>query len=126
MSGADEVYDLARDFTEASSAVASALYDAFKDGGEGFRDDWRHNVQASSPQGHLKHLPDAITTETRLAFGIEVVTGPERGRRQGALGRGDEFGSKNQPAHLNGLRAMPLAERRIDRLSDAAIGLVLP
>ena len=126
MSGADEIFALARDFEEASSKVASGLYDAFKEGGEGFRDDWRRNVEASSPHGHLKHLPAAITSETVLAFGIEVVTGPERGRRQGALGRGDEFGSENQAPHLNGLRAMPDAERRIDQLSEAAIGRALP
>lgn len=125
MSGADEVFDLARDFETASRGAGSALYDAFKAGGEGFRDDWRANVRAVAPN-HLPHLPDAITTETRLALGIEVETGPEAGRRQGRLGRGDEFGSRNQPAHLNGLRAMPLAERRIDRLADAAIGFVLP
>lgn len=126
MSGADEFFDLARDFSEAGPKVASGLYDAFKAGGEGFRDDWRHNVRSTSPQGHLKHLPDAITTETRVALGIHVETGPEAGLRQGRLGLGDEFGSRNQPPHLNGLRAMPLAEKRIDRLSDAAIGLALP
>lgn len=127
MSGADEFFDLARDFEQATSKVASGLYDAYRGAGEGFRDDWQHNVRASSPQGHLKHLPDAITTEMKFAgFGIEVETGPESGLRQGRLGRGDEFGSVNQPPHLNGLRAMPLAQVRLDRLSDAAIGLALP
>lgn len=126
MSGADEFFDLARDFAEASPKVASGLYDAFKQGGEAFRDDWADNVRASSPKGHLKHLPAAITSETRVALGIVVETGPESGKRQGALGRGDEFGSRNQPAHLNGLRAMPAAEERITKLADATIGYLLP
>lgn len=123
----DEIAALARDFEKASIKVASALFDAYRGAGEGFRDDWRHNVQAVSPHGHLKHLPAAITTEMRFAgFQIEVETGPESGKRQGKLGRGDEFGSRNQPPHLNGLRAMPAAEKRLDKLADEAIGRVLP
>lgn len=123
MSGAEEFFDLARDFEKASIKTASALYDAFKAGGEGFRDDWRDNARQTAGV-HGKHYPDAITTETRLAFGIEVVTGPEKGRKQG--GMSFELGSRNQPPHLDGLRAMPLAEKRIDRLTDSAIGHTLP
>jgi hypothetical protein len=57
-------------------------------------------------------------------FAIEVETGPERGMKQG--GMSFEFGSRNQPPHLDGLRAMPLAAARLDRLADAAIALALP
>ena len=53
-------------------------------------------------------------------------TGPDSGMKQGRMGRGFEFGSVNQPPHLDGLRAMPLAAARLDRLADAAIGLALP
>lgn len=123
----NEIADLARDFGAAPAKIASGLFDAYRGAGEGFRDDWRHNVRSTSPQGHLKHLPAAITTEMRFGgFSIEVVTGPESGMRQGKLGRGDEFGSRNQPPHLNGLRAMPLAEKRLERLADAAIAFALP
>lgn len=126
MSGADEFFELARDFGEAPRKVASGLYDAYRGAGEGFRDDWRHNVQAVAPE-HLPHLPAAITTEMRFGgFTIVVETGPEAGARQGRLGRGDEFGSRNQPPHLSGFRAMPLAEKRLDRQADAAIGFALP
>lgn len=127
MSGADEFFALARDFGSAPAKVASALFDAYRGAGEGFRDDWRHNVRAIAPT-HLPHLPDAITTEMKLSgFGsVEVETGPESGLKQGKLGRGDEFGSVNQPPHLNGLRAIPLAEKRLDRLADAAIAYTLP
>jgi hypothetical protein len=127
VSGADEFYALARDFGKAPAKVASALFDAYRGAGEGFRDDWRHNVQATGGT-HLPHLPAAITSEMKFAaFGsIEFETGPEAGMRQGRLGRGDEFGSVNQPPHLNGLRAIPLAEKRLDRLADAAVAYTLP
>lgn len=123
---ADEFFDLARDFQKAPSAVASGLYDAYRGAGEGFRDDWQSNARATSG-AHGVHYPDSITTEMRFAgLGIEVETGPESGRKQGRMGRGFEFGSRNQPPHLDGLQAMPLAEKRLDKLADAAIGLALP
>ena len=126
MTGADEFFDLARDFEKAPAKVASGLFDAYRGAGEGFRDDWQHNARETSGE-HGKHYPDSITTEMKFAgFSIETETGPESGRKQGRMGRGFEFGSQNQPAHLDGVRAMPAAERRLDRLSDAAIGLALP
>lgn len=126
MSGADEFFDLARDFGKAPSKVASGLFDAYRGAGEAFRDDWQHNARATSGE-HGRHYPDSITTEMRFAgFSIETETGPETGRKQGRMGRGFEFGSENQPPHLDGLQAMPLAEKRLDRSADAAVGLALP
>ena len=126
MTGADEVFDLARDFGKSPTAVAKGLFEAFRGAGEGFRDDWQHNARSTSGE-HGKHYPDSITTEMRFAgFSIESETGPESGMKQGGMGPGFEFGSRNQPPHLDGLLAMPLAEKRLDRLADAAIGLALP
>lgn len=125
MSGADEVFALARDFTEAGGKVGSALFDAFREGGDAFARDWADNARATAG-AHGVHYPDSITSESRLALGIEIETGPESGRKQGSMGRGFEFGSVNQPPHLDGARALPSAEARVDRLADAAIGLILP
>ena len=126
MSGADEIFDLARDFGKAPAAVAKGLFDAYRGAGEGFRDDWQHNARATSGE-HGKHYPDSISTEMKFAgFSIEVETGPETGRKQGSMGRGFEFGSRNQPPHLDGVRAMPLAEARLTKLADAAVGFALP
>lgn len=127
MAGADEIFDLARDFDRATGEVASGLYDAFRGAGEGFRDDWQHNARSTAGE-HGKHYPDAITTEMRTLglTTINVETGPETGRKQGGMGPGFELGSENQQAHLDGLIAMPLAEKRLERLADAAIGLALP
>lgn len=125
MAGADEFFHLARDFTTGGAKVGSAVFDAFKAGGEAFAADWRHNAKATSGQ-HGKHYPDSITSETRLSFGVSVETGPESSKKQGRMGRGFEFGSAHQPPHLDGLHALPLAQQRIDRLTDTAIAFVLP
>lgn len=126
MSGADEVFALARDFGNASSKVASGLFDAYRGAGEGFRDDWRHNVLSVSAT-RLPHLPAAITSEMKLAgFNIEVETGPELGMKQAKIGRVIELGGEHSPPYLPGLRAMPIAEKRLDRLADTAIAYLLP
>lgn len=125
MSGADEIYALSADFGKAKGRIASALYDTYKDEAETFAEDWRSNVRAVAPN-HLPHLPDAITAETKVSTNIVVEVGPETGRRQGALGKGDEFGSRNQPPHFSGLQAMGPAEKRIERAADATIGFLLP
>lgn len=123
---ASEIFDLARDFGKAPAAVASGLFDAYRGAGEGFRDDWKANARSTSGE-HGKHYPDSITTEMKFAgMAIEVETGPDSSMKQGRMGRGFEFGSENQPPHLDGLLALPLAAARLDRLADAAIGLALP
>lgn len=124
MTGASEFFDLARDFEKSPAKVASALYDAYRGAGEGFRDDWKSNARGTVGE-HGVHYPDAITTEMKFAgFGIEVETGPESGLPQGRMSF--EYGSENQPPHLDGLLAMPLAVARLDKLADAAIGFALP
>lgn len=123
--GASEFFDLARDFEKAPAKVAIALYAAWKDGGNAFAEDWAGNARETAGE-HGKLYPDSITSETRASLGIEVVTGPESGRPQGGMGEGFEYGSQNQPPHLDGLRALPIAERRLDRLSDSAITFAIP
>lgn len=125
MSGADEFLDLARDFTESGVKVGAAVYGAFKASGDAFAEDWRANAAETSGT-HGRYYPDSITSETLLSLGVRVQTGPESGRKQGRMGRGFEFGSVNQPPHLDGARALPIADRRLGRLSDAAIGHALP
>lgn len=118
--------ELAREFDAAPARIASALFDVFRDTAEDTVEEWRDNVRATSPQGHLKHLPNAITAEMRLGTSIIAEMGPESGRRQGRLGLGDELGSRNQPPHLNGMRAVAANTMKLDKRADAAIGLALP
>lgn len=125
MSGASEIFDLADDFGKAAGKVAVALYETYAQEGEAFAKDWQANAAATSG-AHGKHYPKSITSETRVAFGIHVETGPDSSMPQGVMGRGFEFGSRNQPAHLDGARAMPAAEERLQRAAEATIGFLLP
>jgi hypothetical protein len=122
---ANEIYGLAADFGKASGKVAAGLYTVYKESGEAFAHDWADNARESAGV-HGKYYPDSIDSETRVALGIMVETGPNKSRKQGGMGRGFEFGSQNQPAHLDGARALPTAERRLLRAADVAIGYLLP
>lgn len=125
MAGASEIFELAADFGKAPAKVAAALYDVYKDAGDAFAKDWASNARETSGE-HGKHYPNSITSETRVALGILVETGPDSSMKQGSMGRGFEFGSRNQPPHLDGLRALPTAEQRLLRAADVAIGYALP
>ena len=125
MAGADEIFELANDFGKASAQTAGALYDVFKQGGEDFAKAWQANARETSGT-HGKFYPDSISSETRIAFGISVETGPETGKKQGRMGRGFEFGSENQPPHLDGLRALAPADVKLSRLADNVVRGIIP
>jgi hypothetical protein len=123
--GASEIFGLAKDLGNASGKVACALYEVYAQEGEEFAKDWADNARETSGV-HGKHYPNSIDSETRVTLGIEVEIGPNSAMKQGRMGRGFEFGSVNQPPHLDGIRAMPIAEGRLERKADAAIGFLLP
>lgn len=125
MSGADEIFGLAREFSVASTEIAKALYDTYAQEGETFAKDWAAN--ARQPSGvHGKYYPDSIDSETRVALGISVEIGPNAAKKQGVMGRGFELGSQNQPPHLDGTRALPIAAQRLERAADTTIAYLLP
>ena len=124
MSGASEVYDLARDFGKASAGVAVALYAVYKESGDAYAKDWQASARATAGKAAPQYA-DKITSETRVAFGIEVETGPVH-EGQGELAPILEFGSPTSPAHLDGLHAMPAAEKRLTTAADAAIARLVP
>lgn len=122
---ASEVFGLAKDLGAAPAKVARALYTVYAQEGETYAEDWAANARETSG-AHGKWYPASIDSETRLSLGIEVEIGPNSAKKQGVMGRGFEFGSRNQPPHLDGLRALPIAEVRLERAADAVIGFLLP
>lgn len=125
MAGASEFFELANDFEKAPAKVASTLYDTFAAAGKEFAEAWADNARGTAG-AHGVHYPDSITSETKVAFGILVETGPESGRKQGVMGRGFEFGSRNQPPHLDGLRALAPADAALTRVSATVLRGALP
>lgn len=123
--GADEIFRFADDFGKAAKEIGEAMFDTFKQEGEEFAKDWRKNAEVTSGK-HGRHYPKAITSEPKVAWGIHIETGPESRRKQGGMGPGFEFGSENQPPHLDGLRALDPASKRLEEAAAAVIEGLLP
>jgi hypothetical protein len=83
--------------------------------GERLREEWKSNATETAGE-HGKWYPNAIISKRTGA--LEVTVGPTPGRRQGAMSF--EFGSVNQPPHLDGTRAAtamsPIIRRRLEAI----------
>lgn len=123
---ASEVYRLAGDLSAVGPKAVPALRGTMAQAGEAFAREWSANAVETSGE-HGKHYPASIDSE--LVFnlsGVSVDVGPNAAKKQGSMGRGFEFGSQNQPPHLDGLRALDGMQMRAERMVDAAIGHLLP
>lgn len=126
MSGADEFFDLAADFQKAAAEATPALRAVVQEGMSDIKDGWQENARATSG-AHGKHYPNSITYETRaLAGGVVGEVGPDSSKPQGVMGPGFEFGSRNQPPHLDGLKAVDSEAPQMERRFNTAIGFLLP
>jgi hypothetical protein len=72
--------------------------------------------------GHAPALPYAVSYDTKeLAYSASAEIGPDKGRRQGALGNLLEFGSVNNAPHPGGLPALEAEAPRFEKaLADLA------
>lgn len=119
---ATDFYRLANDLSGITRRTAPALVGVMDEAGKSLRDEWRSNAAATAGS-HGKHYPNSITHEILPGLGgIGVEAGPDTSRLQGAMGRGFEFGSRNQPPHLDGTKALADMEPRVEKMMDAAIG----
>ena len=127
MSGADDFNRLAGEMKRAAATPpAVTLAAAVNDARNSVTKAWQDNARATSG-AHGKHYPNSITSEVRAtATGLVVEVGPDTSRPQGSMGRGFEFGSMNQPPHLDGARAVADNEARIEQIIDQAMGRVIP
>ena len=121
---ATEVYRLAGDLDQIGFRTVPALRDVMGGVGEAFAKEWADNARETSGT-HGKWYPDSI--DSGLAFTVRSVTveaGPNTSKKQGGMGPGFEFGSENQPPHLDGLRALDGMQARAERTIDAAMGVL--
>lgn len=119
---ASEVYQLAGDLTQVGFKAALALRPVMTSAGEAFAEEWRRNAVETSGE-HGKYYPASISSGLSFdAGGISVDVGPDTSKKQGRMGKGFEFGSKNQPPHLDGLRALDGMQDRVENIVDAAVG----
>lgn len=121
-SDASEVFRMAADLAQVGARSVPAMRVVMADVGSAFAREWADNARETSGE-HGKWYPDSIDSE--LVFdvtGISVEVGPNAAKKQGAMGRGFEFGSQNQAPHLDGLRALDGVAVRAERMVDSAIG----
>lgn len=123
---ASEFYALANDMSQVGAKAIPVLRTTMAAAGQALSNEWRDNARETSG-AHGVHYPDSIDSE--LVFnltGVSVDVGPNSAKPQGSMGRGFEFGSQNQPPHLDGLRAIDGFQQRAEKMVDAAIGHLLP
>jgi hypothetical protein len=119
---ASEVYRLATDLSTVGFKMIPALRSAMDQAGREFAAEWARNAVETSGK-HGKHYPKSINSD--LVFSVRSVTveaGPDKSKRQGSMGRGFEFGSENQPPHLDGLRALDAIAPAVEALAAAVVG----
>jgi hypothetical protein len=123
---ASEVYRLGNDLALVNAKAVPALRGSMLAVGEAFAKEWADNARETSGS-HGVHYPNSIDAD--LVFSVRSVTveaGPNNAKKQGQMGRGFEFGSQNQPPHLDGLRALDGMQLRAERIIDSTIGHIFP
>ncbi len=107
---ASEILALLPTFEKAEREATNKAYGAVKGSAMKLRDQWKRNARASSGT-HGRRYPKAITAEQiPLVGAIEWEVGPESLMPQGGMGKGFEYGSVNQPPHLDGAQAVTKVE----------------
>lgn len=110
---------LSRDLGKTGRKVTPTMVKVFTEAGVDLRDQWRENATATAGE-HGKHYPKSITHELKVSTSIVVEIGPDKALPQG--GMSFEYGSVNQPPHLDGQRAADSEIPKIDRRVDSALG----
>lgn len=115
---ASQVYKLANDLSMVGAKAVVPMRAAMVQAGEIVRDNWRDIARTTAGE-HGVHYPNSIEATPTIGFStIGVDIGPNAGMKQG--GMSFEFGSRNQPPHLDGLHAVEFTAGRVERLIDTA------
>lgn len=122
---AAEIHKLAADLSAVSAKMVGPMRQVFKESGDLLAEEWRSNAEATSGV-HGKHYPKSITADLTFSTNIEVEVGPDSSMKQGVMGRGFEFGSVNQPPHLDGLRAVDKLEPLVQTAIGQAVDRLMP
>jgi hypothetical protein len=115
---ASDLYRVAADLSEVGAKAIGPMREVMLAAGEVFKTTWQANARATSG-AHGVHYPDSI--EAKMAFGVSTIAvdvGPNAGMPQG--GMSFEHGSRNQPPHLDGLKAMDAVSPQVEALFTAA------
>jgi len=110
---ADDLRTLSVDLDRAAARAPEETRKVIVKGNINIKRDWR---AAWTGLSHAPALPAAITDDVR--YGVTVIegeVGPDKDRRQGALGNLVEFGSINNAPHPGGLPALDAETPRTEQ-----------
>ena len=98
---------------------AKAIDPVIAEGAQFLADQWRRNAEQTSGE-HGKHYPKSIDTERVVSTDIVFEVGPNPSKKQGRMSF--EEGSVNQPAHLDGAKALDKVAPLIHKSVEIALG----
>lgn len=117
----DDLDSLAAQLRRAGSeAIVREVEAVVKRGAVNIKKDWRKNAKESAGT-HARAYPYSIDfdgPDRRPGHVVEAEIGPDKGKRQGALGNLIEYGSVNNPPNNDGKRA---ADKEHDKFADAIL-----
>lgn len=117
--------ELAADMGRAAVGAIEAVTQITEATGVELRETWKDNARQTAGK-HGRRYPASITSERIPAFGAAVVEiGPDSSKPQGGMGPGFEYGSVNQPPHLDGTKAVEEIEPKYASEIELAIGGLL-
>jgi hypothetical protein len=112
-----EFEDLAADLAAAPVRLAELLPPVVSKGGLNVKKDWRANASGNA---HAPHYPASITYDMEVRAGaVEAEIGPDKDKKQGALGNILEFGTSKNPPHNDGGRALAVEEPKFIAACEA-------
>lgn len=116
-----ELDALAADLVASGQSIGQRVRPVVQRGALNVKNDWRERATRSAG-AHGRLYPLSIGYESREdPTGAFAEIGPDSGRPQGRMGRGFEYGSINQPAHMDFLAA---AEAESPRFAKALADLL--
>lgn len=109
----DDLDKLAADLAAAGKQAVARAYDAVEKNAQQLQREWRSNARKTARKTG-KSYPKSITNEQLPTPGAATwQVGPQYGIGQGSMGAGFEYGSVNQPPHLDGARAAANVEPKL-------------
>lgn len=123
---ASEIYKLASDLAAVGPKSVPAVRQGMEKAGRDFAFAWASDA-ARTHDSHAKYYSGSIDFELIPSVSsVAVDVGPNRGRKQGFLGRILEFGGERSPAYMTGAKALERQEGPAERAIANALDPLFP
>jgi len=108
---------LAAELAAAPERLAALVPPVVFKGALNIKNDWRANASGNA---HAPYYPASITYDMDVRAGaVEAEIGPDKDKKQGALGNILEFGTSKNPPHNDGGRALAVEEPKFIAACEA-------